>query len=158
MCLLTTLVLSSCEDTILRNEIDRMKNEKTVLQNDIEQKKKELNIIHQEKKTLVEQRNSYQKEVTQLEKTHKYMRILTSGRSPQYILKIRLRQSRMSLDLTKHIKDDMNKIEFEIPVDKEFYDSVQEGTVITKQFRTGSFILNGTWSDWKMTVKEKSIR
>jgi hypothetical protein len=135
-----------------------MKNEKSVLQNEITQKKKELKLIHQETKSLVEQRNSHQMEVEGFEKKLNEVRILTSGRNPRYILKIRLKQSRISLDISKHMKDAINTIEFELPVDKEFYDSVQVGTKITKKFRTGSFILNGTWSDWTMTIKEKSIR
>ena len=151
-------MFTSCERKQIKNEIEVLNSELTSLQKQVEQKEKELKLIHQETKISVEKRNSHQKEVEQLEKTLKNMRILTSGRNPQYILKIELKQSRISLDISKHIKDKMNKIEFEIPVDKEFYESISVGTKITKQFRIGSFILNGTWSDWQMTVKEKTIR
>ena len=71
---------------------------------------------------------------------------------------MRLKQSHFSIDLMKHTKDDMNAIEFELPVSKEFYDKVKNGTNIVDDFRTGSFILNGSFGDWKMKVIKKEIR
>jgi hypothetical protein len=80
------------------------------------------------------------------------------AKSPKYILKIRLKQSHFSLSIKKHIKDAINAVEFELPVDKDFYDSVSEGTELVDKFRFGSFVLYGSFGDWKMTVKEKEIR
>lgn len=79
-------------------------------------------------------------------------------RTPKYILKLHLKQSHFSLSITKHIKDAANAIDFELPVDKDFYDSVKVGTNIVDEFRTGSFILSGSFGDWEMTVKGKEIR
>lgn len=76
----------------------------------------------------------------------------------KYILKIRLKQAHFSLSIKKHIKDTINAIDFEIPVDKEFYDSVSKGTEIIDDFRFGSLILSGSFGDWEMTVKDKEIR
>lgn len=76
----------------------------------------------------------------------------------KYILKIRLKQAHFSLSIKKHIKDAVNAIDFEIPVDKEFYDSVSKGTEIIDDFRFGSMILSGSFGDWEMTVKDKEIR
>lgn len=78
--------------------------------------------------------------------------------APKYILKIRLKQSHFSLSIKKHIKDAVNAIEFELPVDKEFFDSVSEGTELVDKFRFGSFVLYGSFGDWEMTVKEKEVR
>jgi hypothetical protein len=81
-----------------------------------------------------------------------------SGKSPKYILKLRLKQAHFSLSIKKHIKDAVNAINFEMPVDKEFYDSVSEGTEIIDKFRFGSFVLGGSFGDWEMTVKGKEVR
>lgn len=81
----------------------------------------------------------------------------TSG-GPKYILKIRLKQSHFSLSIKKHIKDAVNAIEFELPVDKEFFDSVSEGTELVDKFRFGSMVLYGSFGDWEMTVKDKEVR
>lgn len=86
---------------------------------------------------------------------------LQQGKLPikiKYILKLRLKQSHFSLSIKKHIKDIANAIEFEIPVDKEYFDSVEEGTEIVDKFRFGSFILYGSFGDWEMTVIEKNVR
>lgn len=76
----------------------------------------------------------------------------------KYILKIRLKQAHFSLSIKKHIKDAVNAIDFEIPVDKEFYNSVSKGTEIIDDFRFGSLVLSGSFGDWEMTVKDKEIR
>jgi len=81
-----------------------------------------------------------------------------SAKPLKYILKIRLKQAHFSLSIKKHIKDALNAIDFEIPVDKEFYDSVSIGTKIIDNFRFGSLILAGSFGDWEMTVKDKEIR
>jgi PBP1b-binding outer membrane lipoprotein LpoB len=80
------------------------------------------------------------------------------AKGPKYILKIKLKQSHFSLSIKKHIKDAVNAIEFELPVDKEFYDSVSEGTELVDKFRFGSLVLSGSFGDWEMTVKDKEIR
>jgi hypothetical protein len=80
------------------------------------------------------------------------------GKQPQYILKLKLKQSHFSLDISDHVKDAMNAIEFEMPVSKEFYASVNENTEIIDEFRFGSFVLNGSYGDWEMTVEGKEIR
>ena len=81
-----------------------------------------------------------------------------SSKAPKYILKLRLKQAHFSLSIRKHIKDAVNAIDFEMPVDKEFYDSVSEGTEIIDKFRFGSFVLGGSFGDWEMTVKGKEVR
>lgn len=81
-----------------------------------------------------------------------------TGQEPKYILKIRLKQSHFSLSIKKHIKDAVNAIDFELPVDKEFYNSVSEGTKLVDKFRFGSLILSGSFGDWEMKVKGKEVR
>ena len=82
----------------------------------------------------------------------------SSAKAPKYVLKLRLKQANFSLSIKKHIKNAVNAIDFEMPVDKEFYDSVSEGTEIIDKFRFGSFVLGGSFGDWEMTVKGKEVR
>lgn len=139
------VVLSSCESQQdVQSDIERLKNERTTIQKEVQ--------------NLSGVKNSKQKEIASLNEKLKELNIYNSGRTPHYILKIRLKQSRVSLDIGKHIKDGMNAIEFELPVDKDFYNSVSVGNKITDEFRTGSFILNGSFSSWDMTVKGKVVR
>jgi hypothetical protein len=70
----------------------------------------------------------------------------------RYLLKLELRQSHFSLDLGKHLKDSMNKAKFEIPVDKEFYNSCMVGDLLLDKFREGSFWTEGSIGNWKIKV------
>jgi hypothetical protein len=81
-----------------------------------------------------------------------------NGKAPKYFLKLRLKQSHFSLSIKKHIKDAVNSVDFELPVDKEFYDSVSKGTELVDEFRFGSFVLSGSFGDWELTVKEKYVK
>jgi hypothetical protein len=51
----------------------------------------------------------------------------------------------------------MNAIEFELPVDKSFYDKVKIGTDITDAFKYGSLIFNGDFSTLHTSVIGKRI-
>lgn len=128
------------------------------VQLDIDRLKKERTSINLEIQKLSDTKTLKQNEINSLNEKLNELRIYNSGRTPHYILKIKLKQSRLSLDIGEHMKDVMNAIEFEIPVDKDFYNRVSVGTKITDEFRIGSFILNGSFSSWDMTVKDKVIR
>jgi hypothetical protein len=145
LCVVLSVVLSSCES-------------KDKVQSDINRLKIERATIREEVQNLSNVKYSKQKEILLLNEKLKELNIYDSGRAPHYILTLRLKQSRFSLDIGEHMKDAMNAIEFEIPVDKDFYNSVSVGTKITDKFRSGSFILNGTFSNWDMTIKHKNIR
>ena len=76
----------------------------------------------------------------------------------KYVITFNIKQSHFSLDLGEHLKDAMNDISIEIPVDKEYYDSVEVGDVIDDSFRMGSFIWKGSFGNWKVIVESKDIR
>jgi hypothetical protein len=80
-----------------------------------------------------------------------------SKENPKYILKIQFSQSRFSLDISDHIKDSMNSGEFELPVDRDFYNSVNVGDKMVDNFRMGSFILRGSFSSWNFKIINKRI-
>ena len=76
----------------------------------------------------------------------------------KYVVTFEIKQSHFSLDVTKHIKDAMNAIEIERPVDKEYYDNVDVGDTINNDFRVGSMVMKGSFGSWDVTVKGKDIR
>lgn len=78
--------------------------------------------------------------------------------SAKYIVTFNISQSHLFFDITNVIKDSMNDIAIQIPVDEEYYHSVNVGDVINDDFRMGSFILTGSIGSWKITVKNKEIR
>ena len=77
------------------------------------------------------------------------------GAKKRYILTLEIKQSHFTLNLMTHAKDKWNAVKLQIPVDKEFYDSVKQGEKISETFRTASFILNGSFGDMNVTVLKK---
>ena len=76
----------------------------------------------------------------------------------KYVITFNIKQTHFTLDLGEHLKDAMNDISIEIPVDKEYYDSVEIGDIIDDSFRVGSFIWKGSFGNWKVTVESKDVR
>ena len=76
----------------------------------------------------------------------------------KYVITFNIKQTHFTLDIGEHLKDAMNDISIEIPVDKEYYDSVEVGDTIDDSFRMGSFIWKGSFGNWKVTVESKDIR
>lgn len=76
----------------------------------------------------------------------------------KYVITFRIKQTHFTLDIGEHLKDSMNEITIEIPVDKEYYDSLSVGDTINDEFRMGSLIMHGSFGSWKVTVDNKEIR
>lgn len=74
-----------------------------------------------------------------------------------YIVTINIAQEHPVWDMENNIKDSMNDVDIDIPVNKEFYDSVEVGTVLNDSFRTGSFIISGSIGSWNIKVTDKKI-
>lgn len=72
-----------------------------------------------------------------------------------YMVEIDIRNSSFSLDLGKHLRNAMNAIQMEIPVDKAFYDSVQVGQELKSGFKTASFFMKGSISSIKVKCTRK---
>ena len=84
-------------------------------------------------------------------------RIKDETGNAKYIITFNIRQTHITLDLSQHLKDEMNDITIQIPVDKEYFDSVNEGDVVDNSFRIGSLICKGSWGNWKVTIEKKEI-
>lgn len=72
-----------------------------------------------------------------------------------YIVEFEIKQSHFSLDISEHLKDNINKLTFEVPVDKDYYNKVYVGQEITDSFRMGSFVMKGSIGKWKIIVRNK---
>lgn len=76
---------------------------------------------------------------------------------PIYVVTINVSQHHPFWEVNEKIKDNMNDIEIDIPTSKEFYDSVEVGTVLNDSFRWGSFWVNGSYGNWNVTIMDKKI-
>lgn len=75
----------------------------------------------------------------------------------EYVLVIEIRERHLTLDVGTLIKDEMNKMTIEIPTTKRYYESVSVGQKLDSSFRTGSFLITGSLSDYRVKVKDKKI-
>ena len=76
----------------------------------------------------------------------------------KYVLTLEVKQTHFSLKISEHLKDSMNAIEIQIPVNKEYYDSVEVGQNIADEFRMGSLVFKGTFGNFKVSVIKKEIQ
>jgi hypothetical protein len=127
----------------VQSDIDKLRSKRSKLEKSINTKKNTISQLN----TTIDAKNE----------TLKEMDIYLDGDKPLYVLSIELSQSHFTFNIEEHIKDAMNAIEFDIPVDKEFYDNVKIGDEILDNFRMGSFIMNGSLGDWEMEVKSKKV-
>lgn len=73
-----------------------------------------------------------------------------------YIIKIKIHQTTYTLDLGEYVKNKMNDVSFEIPVDKAYYDKCSIGQTITDPgLKMGSLIMDGDFSELKIKITGK---
>ena len=73
-----------------------------------------------------------------------------------YIVKIKIHQTTYTLDLEEHIKNKINDIEFEIPVDKAYYDKCSIGQKVSDPgLKIGSLLVDGDFSKLKVKITGK---
>lgn len=111
--------------------------------------------LREQKNNLTSEVNALEAEKSQLQKDIVDFRV--ENGVAKYVLTINIKQTHFTLDLSQHLKDSMNDISIQVPVDKEYYDSVDIGDVLDDSFRMGSFIFKGSWGNWKVTVQNKTI-
>ncbi len=73
-----------------------------------------------------------------------------------YVLTLKVKQSTFTLSISEHIKNSMNAIEFNIPVEKSFWESQSIGSELSNRWKPGSLIFNGDFSKLKVTVTNKT--
>ena len=102
-------------------------------------------------------------EITQLESQRDSLKneivdIKVENGTAKYVVTFNIKQSHFTLDIGQHLKDEMNDICIQIPVDKEYYDSIKVGDTIADDFRMGSLIMKGSFGNWDVTVEDKEIQ
>ena len=135
--LFTALVLTSCYDAQdkirLQSECAALVTRKSELTRSVEVARNEVANLYKEKNAL------------------------ENGKEPAYIVKFEIKQGTFTLDLLEHAKNEMNAIEIEMPVKKEYYDRLYIGQDITDSFKWGSLIVNGDFSTLHMRVIGKRV-
>lgn len=122
-------------------------------------KEKELsaNIIKLEKMASELEEDVYNLEAQKIMLENEIRDIKIQSNTAKYIVTLNIKQSHFTLDLGQHLKDEMNDISIQIPVDKEYFDSINVGDTIADNFRMGSLIFKGSFGNWKVTVQAKEI-
>ncbi len=130
-------VVTSCYDMSdkmrLQAECDNLASRKNYLENDIVDLRSEINNLRKEKS------------------------VLQSGREPKYIVKFKIKQGTFTLDIFEHAKNEMNSIEIEVPVNRDYYNRLSIGQDITDSFKWGSLVMDGDFSTLHMRVVGKRI-
>lgn len=135
LCICSSFVGCATKEETLNNNIAGLETRVSELQSEVS--------------ALEEERDSLSKEIADIK--------IESGVA-KYVVTFNIKQSHFSLDIGQHLKDEMNDISIQIPVDKEYYDSVEIGETIADDFRMGSFVFKGSFGSWNITVEDKSIQ
>lgn len=132
--LICLIFLTSCGNGNPKAERENLKTEISELEEDI--------------RTLQSEKNSIEKLIQDLREENDV---------PNYIVTFEIGQQHVTLDLGDLLKDEINKTELEVLVSKEYYDSVDIGTVVNNDFRVGSLALKGSFGTWNIEVIDKRI-
>ncbi len=115
----------------------------------------QVDFLNQQIAELQTQKSSLEVEITDLE--NMVVQKKEENGTAKYILTLEIKQTHFTLKISEHLKDAMNAIEIQIPVDKEYYDSVEVGQNIADEFRMGSLVFKGTFGNFKVSVIKKEI-
>lgn len=132
--LICIIFLTSCGNVNLKAERENLETEISELEEDI--------------RTLQSEKNSIEKLIQDLREENDI---------PNYIVTFEIGQQHVTLDFGDLLKDEINKTELEVMVSKEYYDSVDVGTVVNDDFRVGSLALKGSFGTWNIEVINKRI-
>lgn len=116
----------------------------------------QVDFLNQQIAELQTQKSSLEVEITDLE--NMVVQKKEENGTAKYILTLEIKQTHFTLKISEHLKDAMNAIEIQIPVDKEYYDSVEVGQNIADEFRMGSLVFKGTFGNFKVSVIKKEIQ
>lgn len=123
--------------------------EEEVLNSNIVELETKVSELESEIANLETERNALMNEITDIK--------IENG-TAKYVVTFNIKQSHFTLDIGQHLKDEMNDISIQIPVDKEYYDSVEIGDTIADDFRMGSFIFKGSFGSWDITIEDKFVQ
>ena len=139
---IVTMVLCASLIGCTTTEAETLNNELAYLEFEVSQ-------LNFEIEQLTRERDALKSEITDIKVDNGLVK---------YVVTFNIKQSHFTLDLAQHLKDEMNDISIQIPVDKEYYDSVKVGDTIADDFRVGSLIMKGSFGNWDITVEDKCIQ
>ena len=114
--------------------------------------------LKQEYSLLQDQYAALQEEVAELESYRDSLKdVIEQEDKPAYVITFEVSQSHLTLDIGTLIKDAINTTEFEVMVDKRYYDSVEIGQSINSDFRIGSLLMKGSIGSWDIKVADKKV-
>lgn len=73
------------------------------------------------------------------------------------MLTLEVYESTFTLNPLTHIKNHMNKAIFQIPTTKEFFDKSKEGEKLLDDFKYGSMLIKGSFSNFIVKVVKKEV-
>lgn len=74
----------------------------------------------------------------------------------EHQVRLRLSQTHYTLSIGEHLKDRLNAVEFQLPLSCQFADQINVGDdLLTKSFRWGSLVKNGSLGTWNLRVVSK---
>ena len=125
-----------------RERNDKLIAERKSLENDISTKKIVLNKLQARNDYLAQQVNSND--------------FALKCKKTIYIVKIQIHQTTYTIDPAEYIKNKINDIEFEIPVDKAYYDNCIIGQKVSDPgLKIGSLIMDGDFSKLRVKIVNK---
>lgn len=143
-----SLSLIGCSEKYLNGRVAELRQERNSLSSDVNRLKNECSSLQQRQVILFQNVRNLEAEKN----------ALSNGCEPNYVITLEIKQSTFTLDIGEHIKNNMNAITMQIPVSKQFYNSVRVGTKISEEFKYGSLVFNGDFSELNVVVKDKYVK
>lgn len=156
----TGAIVSYCrtpEDVQHKLEIAELVRQKTQAETELVHAQTNLGVVTAQVQNKNRELLAASGRVNELNQEEKVVRTIAEGGSVRYILNVTLKQSNFTLSIKKHMSNAMNAETFDIVVDKIAYDNANAGDDLMKAFRTGSFLMNGSLGNWKITVNSKRM-
>lgn len=144
------LSLTSCQNACdVKDDINQLKNERDYVNLQLSNKRTTLQALELK-------HGNINAKLRAIDSLALYNEQLKLGKT-RYVITFEGKQSHFSLDISEHVKDEMNAFTFEIPVDAVYYRSVNIGDNIVDEFRTGSLFMKSSFGDMKLKVIGKRI-
>ena len=139
--------LKALQDYILTNQESRERNDRLI--DERRMIEREITSNANTNKNLISQNNELKQQIN----SNKFA---IDASKNVYIISVRVHQTTYTLSISEHIKNKINDVIFEIPVDKAYYDKCYVGQKVTDPgFKWGSLLRDGDFSKLKITINGK---
>lgn len=152
----TILIILIIINVVLGITLGVKNNKYKILSEDDKKYIKTITQLKQEQKDLNIQISNKNNELSNINNKINQQNNILSG-AAKFIMKINISQTHFTLNISEHLKDDMNDIDIYIEVSEEYYNNYNIGDTIADDFRVGSMIFKGSFGNWKVKVTDKQI-